>query len=182
MEDPNITMGEYIRVEEEKARRHDKVYNWETATYGKIWYDEDIHDLRSVESEFPSIVFTDTLTSEIMLSCKPTVSPFNDNEIDSRISFDESDDKDYTPWGILPLPNEINTDVDMALPPRDQRHQYLRFEGLEYTDADITNLEERLRKIYDKGKHWMLVLYFENLPTVMAEGLTSRMLMKHRDT
>ncbi|GKC94439.1 hypothetical protein Tco_1159881, partial [Tanacetum coccineum] len=32
----------------------------------------------------------------------------------------------------------------MALPPKDQRHQYLRFEGLGYTDADITDFEERL--------------------------------------
>ncbi|GJW03969.1 hypothetical protein Tco_1562825 [Tanacetum coccineum] len=40
-DDPNITMEEYIRLEEEKARRRGKVYNWETATYGKIWYDED---------------------------------------------------------------------------------------------------------------------------------------------
>ncbi|GJT36483.1 hypothetical protein Tco_0926902 [Tanacetum coccineum] len=31
-----------------------------------------------------------------MLSCEPTVSPLNDNEIDFRISFDESDDEDYT--------------------------------------------------------------------------------------
>ncbi|GJY64094.1 hypothetical protein Tco_0465554 [Tanacetum coccineum] len=30
-------MEEYIRLEEEKARRHGKVYNWETAMYGKIW-------------------------------------------------------------------------------------------------------------------------------------------------
>ncbi|GKB77667.1 hypothetical protein Tco_0944562, partial [Tanacetum coccineum] len=34
-------MEEYIRLKEEKARRHGKVYNWETAKYGKIWYDED---------------------------------------------------------------------------------------------------------------------------------------------
>ncbi|GJR18049.1 hypothetical protein Tco_0966576 [Tanacetum coccineum] len=36
------------------------------------------------------------LTSEATLSCKPTVSSLNDNEIDFRISFDESDDEDYT--------------------------------------------------------------------------------------
>ncbi|GJX10749.1 hypothetical protein Tco_0200608 [Tanacetum coccineum] len=95
MDDPNITMEEYIRLEEEKARRRGKVYNWETATYGKIWYDEDVHDLRSVEIEFPAIVFNDTLTSEVALSCEPTVSPLNDNQIDFRISFDESDDEDY---------------------------------------------------------------------------------------
>ncbi|GJW92733.1 hypothetical protein Tco_0170286 [Tanacetum coccineum] len=64
MDDPNITMEEYIRLEEEKARRHGKVYNWETATYGKIWYDEDVHDLRFVETEFPAIVFNDMLMSE----------------------------------------------------------------------------------------------------------------------
>ncbi|GJW72377.1 hypothetical protein Tco_0129294 [Tanacetum coccineum] len=96
MDDPNITMEEYIRLEEEKARRHGKVYNWETATYGKIWDNEDVLDLRSVETEFPAIVFNDTLTSEATLSCEPTVSPLNDNKIDFRTSFDESDDEDYT--------------------------------------------------------------------------------------
>ncbi|GJS58853.1 hypothetical protein Tco_0653637 [Tanacetum coccineum] len=34
MDNPNITMEEYIRLEEEKAHRRGKVYNWETATYG----------------------------------------------------------------------------------------------------------------------------------------------------
>ncbi|GJX96457.1 hypothetical protein Tco_0352255 [Tanacetum coccineum] len=94
MDDPNITMEEYIRLEEEKARRRGKVYNWETATYGKIWDKEDVHDLGSVETEFPAIVFNDTLTYEATLSCEPTVSSLNDNKIDFRISFDESDDED----------------------------------------------------------------------------------------
>ncbi|GKF52699.1 hypothetical protein Tco_0159609, partial [Tanacetum coccineum] len=48
-------MEKYIRLEEEKARRRGKVYNWETATYGKIWDYEDVHDLRSVETDFPAI-------------------------------------------------------------------------------------------------------------------------------
>ncbi|GJT91074.1 putative reverse transcriptase domain-containing protein [Tanacetum coccineum] len=68
MDDPNITIEEYIRLEEEKARKRGKVYNWETATYGKIWNDEDVHDLRSVETEFPAIVLNDALTSEVTLS------------------------------------------------------------------------------------------------------------------
>ncbi|GJV33818.1 hypothetical protein Tco_1394218 [Tanacetum coccineum] len=83
------------QLEEEKAHRRGKVYNWETATYGKIWDNEDVHDLGSVETEFPAIVFNDTLTSEATLSCEPTVSSLND-EIDFRISFDESDDEDCT--------------------------------------------------------------------------------------
>ncbi|GJX84437.1 hypothetical protein Tco_0335211 [Tanacetum coccineum] len=56
MEDPNITMEEYIRLEEEKAHRHGKA----------------------------------------ALSCEPKVSPLYNNEINFRISFDESDDEDYT--------------------------------------------------------------------------------------
>ncbi|GJT96284.1 hypothetical protein Tco_1091802 [Tanacetum coccineum] len=96
MDDPNITIEEYIRLEEEKARRHGKVFNWETATYGKIWDNENVHDLGSVETEFPAIVFNEMLTSEAALSCEPTVSSLNNDEIDFKISFDESDDKDCT--------------------------------------------------------------------------------------
>ncbi|GJS04801.1 hypothetical protein Tco_0321309 [Tanacetum coccineum] len=62
MDDPNITMEEYIRIEEEKARRR---------------------------------VFNDAFTSEVTPSYEPTVSPLNDNKVDFRISFDESDDEDY---------------------------------------------------------------------------------------
>ncbi|GJZ14416.1 hypothetical protein Tco_0549646 [Tanacetum coccineum] len=63
---------------------------------GGIWYDEDIYDLRSVETEFLAIVFSDNLTSNETLFYEPTVSSLNNNEIDFRISFDESDDEDYT--------------------------------------------------------------------------------------
>ncbi|GJW61742.1 hypothetical protein Tco_0111077 [Tanacetum coccineum] len=69
----------------------------------------------------------------------------------------------------------------MALPPRDQRHPFLRFQGLEYTDIDITDFEGRLGKIYDRGVHRMLVLNFKGLTAEMAEGLSTRMLMEHRD-
>ncbi|GKC37424.1 hypothetical protein Tco_1049808, partial [Tanacetum coccineum] len=96
MDEPKITMEEYIRLEEEKARRCGKVYNWETATYGKIWYDEDVHNLGSLETKFPAIVFNDALTFKVMLSFEPTVCPLNDHKIDLRTSFDECDDEDYT--------------------------------------------------------------------------------------
>ncbi|GJX86377.1 hypothetical protein Tco_0669774 [Tanacetum coccineum] len=96
MDNPNLTIEEYIRLEKEKARRRGKVYNWKTATYGKIMYDEDVHNLGSVETEFPAIVFNDTLTSEAALLCEPTVSSLNNDEIDFRISFNESDNEDCT--------------------------------------------------------------------------------------
>ncbi|GKA33195.1 hypothetical protein Tco_0719562, partial [Tanacetum coccineum] len=95
MDDPNITMELYIQLKEEKARMRGKVYNWETTTNDKMWCDKDAHNLRSVETEFLAIVFNDALTSEVALSCKPTISPLNDNQFDFRISFDESNDEDY---------------------------------------------------------------------------------------
>ncbi|GKD36898.1 hypothetical protein Tco_1257105, partial [Tanacetum coccineum] len=94
MDDPNIIMEEYIRLEEEKDRRCDNVYNWKTATYGKIRIDDDLHDLSSVETEFPAIVSNDDFAPHDALQRKSQViTPFND-EIDFRISFDESDDED----------------------------------------------------------------------------------------
>nr|GEU57796.1 reverse transcriptase domain-containing protein [Tanacetum cinerariifolium] len=55
-----------------KSSKRKKVFNWETAKYGRILYDEDVHDLRSVENEFPAIVFNDSLTSNETFSFKPT--------------------------------------------------------------------------------------------------------------
>nr|GEV56105.1 putative reverse transcriptase domain-containing protein [Tanacetum cinerariifolium] len=69
MDYPNITIEEYIRLEEEKAHRH---------------------------------VFNDTLISEATLSCEPTVSSLN-NEIDFRISVDDSDDEDYAKFRSAPI-------------------------------------------------------------------------------
>ncbi|GKE74635.1 hypothetical protein Tco_1536676, partial [Tanacetum coccineum] len=64
MDNLNITMEEYIRLQEEKALSR-------------------------------AIVLDNTLTSDAAISCRPTVSPLNDNEIDFRISFDKFDDEDY---------------------------------------------------------------------------------------
>nr|GEY82611.1 hypothetical protein [Tanacetum cinerariifolium] len=178
MDDPNITMEEYIRLEEEKARRHSKVYNWETATYGRFWNDDEVHNLKSIETKFPAIVFDDTFTSQAALSREPTVSPLSDDEIDFRISFDEYDDEHYT--GKLVFKNGYGV-LDMALPYRNHRHSYLRLKGLEYTDVDIMNFEERLGRIYGKEIHRVQVFDFGGLTDLMAEGLSGRMLMEHRD-
>ncbi|GJZ99721.1 hypothetical protein Tco_0672272 [Tanacetum coccineum] len=95
MNDPNITIEEYIRLEEEKARRRGKVFNWETAKYGKIRIDEDIHNLISVKTKFPAITLINEISSEKTLSCEPTVSSLN-NKVDFRISFDDFNDEDHT--------------------------------------------------------------------------------------
>nr|GEX09804.1 hypothetical protein [Tanacetum cinerariifolium] len=60
----------------------------------------------------------------------------------------------------------------MALPPKDQRHRCLMFEGLKYTDADIADFEERLERIYERGVHGVHVFDFDGLTDLMVEGLT----------
>nr|GEX34955.1 hypothetical protein [Tanacetum cinerariifolium] len=135
MDNHNITMKEYIRLEEEKERRRGKVYNWETATYGKIWYNEDVYDLRSIETEFPAIVLIDALTSEVTLSCEPKVSPLNDNKINLRISF-ESDDEDYT--GLLPALKDLFPAAE---------HRYY-----------VRNIHDNMNLIY-KGGHYKELLW-----------------------
>ncbi|GJY30240.1 hypothetical protein Tco_0413735 [Tanacetum coccineum] len=71
--------------------------------------------------------------------------------------------------------------LDMALPSRDQRHQYLRYEGLQYIDADIADFETRLARIYMREINRVQVFDFGGLLDLMAEGLSARMLMEHRD-
>ncbi|GJU70292.1 hypothetical protein Tco_1256551 [Tanacetum coccineum] len=97
MDNPNITMEEYIRLQEEKSLSWDETFNWQTATNGNMEYCEDEDDcFTNFETKFLAIVLDNTLTSDATISCGPTVSPLDDNEIDFRISFDESDDEDYT--------------------------------------------------------------------------------------
>ncbi|GJZ97438.1 hypothetical protein Tco_0669891, partial [Tanacetum coccineum] len=106
MDNHNITMDEYIRLEEEKSHRRGKVYNWETATYGKIWDNKDVHDLGCVETEFSAIVFNDTLTSEAddMLIIRTNMDVINQTKKMLHSSFDMKDmgEADYISWIRIP--------------------------------------------------------------------------------
>ncbi|GKE17854.1 hypothetical protein Tco_1425431, partial [Tanacetum coccineum] len=94
----NITIEEYIRLQEEKALSRGETFNWQIAMYGKMEYCEDEDDcFTNFESEFPAIVLDNTMIPREALSWEPTVSPLNDNKIDFKVSFDEFDDEDYTP-------------------------------------------------------------------------------------
>ncbi|GKC66119.1 hypothetical protein Tco_1098717, partial [Tanacetum coccineum] len=97
IDNPNITMEEYIRLQEEKYLSRAETFNWQTATYSKREYCEDDDDcFTNFKTKFPAIVLDNTLTSDATISRGPTVSPLRDNEIDFKISFDESDNEDYT--------------------------------------------------------------------------------------
>nr|GEY35847.1 hypothetical protein [Tanacetum cinerariifolium] len=97
MDDLDITIKEYVQLETERDLRNGEVYNWETATYGKIWYDEDVHYLRFFETKFPATVYNDAWASKSGLSSEPTVSPQHVDEINLKdeTSLFEYDDDEY---------------------------------------------------------------------------------------
>ncbi|GJW22099.1 hypothetical protein Tco_0032721 [Tanacetum coccineum] len=64
MDDPNITMEKYNKLEVEKARRYGQTYNWETATYGKVRYYEDIDYFKDFETDFSAIAYKDALAPD----------------------------------------------------------------------------------------------------------------------
>nr|GEX23607.1 hypothetical protein [Tanacetum cinerariifolium] len=118
MDDPNITMEEYIRLEEEKARRHSKVYNWETATYDlktdskndndkvnmpflpspepTVSYFDDLDFFKDFENEFPSIVYNDAQTSKSDLLAEPSLCTqhINDFNLKDETSFPKCDEEE----------------------------------------------------------------------------------------
>ncbi|GJT19674.1 hypothetical protein Tco_0878380 [Tanacetum coccineum] len=98
MDDLDITMEEYIQIEAEKERRHGQEFNWETATYGKVRYFEDIDYFKDFENGFSAIVYKDALASKPEVLYEPTVSAHHVKKVDFDfvISFDESDDEDYS--------------------------------------------------------------------------------------
>ncbi|GJU11358.1 hypothetical protein Tco_1133754 [Tanacetum coccineum] len=176
-----------------------------------VSYFNDVDFLKDFENKFPAITYNDALSEptispqhidEFDLKDETSLSkydakeqnvlyfndlfPFNiiypdnlksdkdndDNEIDIIQSLGYSHETPYgiftSEYAVSALKNRmINlcTDfvqiADMDLPPSDQRHQYLRFKGLGYTDADITDFEEILE--------------------LMAEGLSGKMMIEHRD-
>ncbi|GKA13028.1 retrovirus-related pol polyprotein from transposon opus [Tanacetum coccineum] len=69
----------------------------------------------------------------------------------------------------------------MALPPREQRHRFVRYEGLEYTDSDIANFKSRLERIYSREIHRVQVVDFQGMLELLRDGLFARMAMEHHD-
>ncbi|GJT53683.1 hypothetical protein Tco_0988737 [Tanacetum coccineum] len=152
MDDPNMTMEEYIMFEEEKARRRGRVFNWQTATYGKVGVDDDLYNLRSVETKFPAIVIDDTITPQDAL---PNLKSNEDND-DNEIDIIQSSEGNEIVHGSCVLSEMIHdkgtktfwTGNMAPLPLPEQRHLFLRYQGLDYTDEDIADFEERLERIY----------------------------------
>ncbi|GJW75563.1 hypothetical protein Tco_0134933 [Tanacetum coccineum] len=155
---------------------------------------DDLDFFTHFENEFLAIVYNDAQTSKSDLLTEPILNPQHIDEFDlnDKTSLSEYDEEeqnvlyfnDLFPFNIIRPDNlkfEKDNDDNMALPPREQRHGFLRYEGLEYPDTDIVDFKGRLARIHRRDMHRVLVFDFGGLPYLMAEGLSGRMLMEHRD-
>nr|GFA60832.1 hypothetical protein [Tanacetum cinerariifolium] len=71
MDDPNITMEEYIQLMADKARGRDHTFNWETATYNKEYCD-DLDSFTDFETNFLATIYNDAPASTRNVSFRPT--------------------------------------------------------------------------------------------------------------
>ncbi|GKC98195.1 hypothetical protein Tco_1168470 [Tanacetum coccineum] len=77
MDNPNITIEEYIRLQEEKSLSQGETFNWQTATYGKmVIFEDEGRCFTNFESEFPAIVLDNTMTPREALSSGTRTRPF----------------------------------------------------------------------------------------------------------
>ncbi|GJS99641.1 hypothetical protein Tco_0820811 [Tanacetum coccineum] len=108
MDDPNITIEEYIQLMADKARGRDQTFNWETTTYSKE-YCKDLDSFINFETDFPTIVYNDVSTSNQNISSEPTenidVKPMDSaiciSKDTTAIEFDEHIKTDHDTPGTI---------------------------------------------------------------------------------
>nr|GFA38242.1 hypothetical protein [Tanacetum cinerariifolium] len=96
MDDLNITIEKYIILQTKNAQRYGQMFNWKTATYGKV-YCEDLNYFTDLETDFPAMVYNDALTSNENVLSEPTISIYDaiKTDLDFSLSFSDSEDEDY---------------------------------------------------------------------------------------
>ncbi|GJT26980.1 hypothetical protein Tco_0907255 [Tanacetum coccineum] len=153
MDDPNITMEEYIRLEEEKAQKYGKVFNWELLSMVR----SDETSLSGyVEEEQNFLYFNDLF-------------PFNIIYPDDLKSDKDNDDNEI---------DMIQSSRDMApLLPHDQRHLWLHYQVVGYTEEIVYDFEQRLETIFRRQVNRVHILDFEGLTPDMRHNLVERLKM-----
>ncbi|GJZ91269.1 hypothetical protein Tco_0663196 [Tanacetum coccineum] len=86
MDNPDITMEEYIQLEAKKACRRGQEFNWKTATYDKVRYFVDIDYFKDFKTDFPAIVYKHALKSKPRVSSELTfgISSWRGSRVDGR--------------------------------------------------------------------------------------------------
>ncbi|GJY85452.1 hypothetical protein Tco_0499478 [Tanacetum coccineum] len=171
MDDPNITMEEYIRLEEEKARRRAIVFD-DTLTSEAtlsceptptISYFDDLDFFKDFENEFPAIIYNDALTSKLDLLTKPILNPQHIDEFNLKdeTSLSECDEEEQNILNfndlfrfniIYPNDSKSNKDNDNDKVDIEHSSRYLFVKPLpDVINTDVGDYAHGLNKLLETG-------------------------------
>nr|GEV10833.1 hypothetical protein [Tanacetum cinerariifolium] len=175
MDDPNITIKEYIRLKKEKARRQGQTFDWKTARYDKREYYENKDDgFMNLETEYPAIVFDDI--SDATFSREPTIKNENDKiNILSSPSPEPTigyfDDLDFFKDFENEFPAIIYNDLKSKSDPLSEPS----VDG--YDEGIVHSYEQRLNTIWGRPVNRVHLLDFAGLSDGMRHTLRDRLSM-----
>nr|GEX92021.1 hypothetical protein [Tanacetum cinerariifolium] len=129
MDDPNITMEEYIRLEEEKAQKHGRTFNWQIATYRKMeYYEEEDDSLKNFKTEYPAIRYpwlryqVDEYAKDIVHNYEQRLEMIRERmsdtemglDVDETLCFQLGGSRRRMPWRRFILALGLHTNKEMA--------------------------------------------------------------------
>ncbi|GJY90710.1 hypothetical protein Tco_0505906, partial [Tanacetum coccineum] len=141
MDNPNITMEEYIRLQEEKALRHGQTFNWQS-TDCHIW---------------SAIVYDDALTFKLDSLTEPTISPRHIDELelknDTSLSKHDKEEQNVVYFNDLFLfnmtyLNDLKSDKDND----DDKIDIIQSSGLNVINIDTKGSNKPLETSHDRTR------------------------------
>ncbi|GJZ34621.1 putative reverse transcriptase domain-containing protein [Tanacetum coccineum] len=150
MDNPDITMEEYVQHETKKALRNNQVYNWETTKYGEISWCLDIGMMCEEETyvfdmnEFPGIQICKNLSSKSVGTHKSLYSTL-DEKYDA-IAYDFSPELEFL------LASESHTAVHVCSLDtfKDEYKEESKVFNLLKIDVDLFTCDTPLGMIFDE--------------------------------
>ncbi|GJY71683.1 hypothetical protein Tco_0475386 [Tanacetum coccineum] len=109
---------------------------------------DDLDFFKDFENEFTAIIYKDAQMSKSDLLTEPILNPQHIDEFDlndeTSLSEYDEEEQNVLRFKFLYSCAFVVDFAYMALPPCEQRHKFLRYEGLEYTDLNIADFESRM--------------------------------------
>ncbi|GKB10629.1 hypothetical protein Tco_0844552 [Tanacetum coccineum] len=121
-------------------------------------------------------------TPTMKITCPQHIDEFDLNDETSVSEYDEDEQNvlyfnNLFPFNII-HPDDLKSEKDND----DNEIDIIQSSrGLEYTDTDIADFEERLEMIYSREIHRVQVVDFKRMLELMKDGLFARMVMEHHD-
>ncbi|GKD29540.1 hypothetical protein Tco_1240318 [Tanacetum coccineum] len=151
---------------------------------------DDLDFFKDFKNEFLAIVYNDALTSKSDLLTELILNPqhVDDNDLKNETSLSEYDEEeqnvlyfdDLFPFNVIYL-NDLKLDDDNDDNEINIIQSLGGYQGLEYSDADVADFQERLERIYSREIHKVQVMDFQGMSELIRDGLFTRMVMERRD-